>query len=203
MEKIELEKLLNPINLNELILYVNLQLSKGLSLTKIELGMGLGKGNIRNKLNRKNFIFDKEQNKYLEKNDYEVHKVPVNLSILKSEKIINKQDDKIKMAKNKDVGDNTTISYKSKTKNIKDDYDAVLDCNKDFNEEDIEILKDFISRSKAINTVLDDKDKGSDKVHSIRCYNNIYTRFKKNCDMQNIRMQDALYVALSDYINKK
>lgn len=71
-----------------------------------------------------------------------------------------------------------------------------------FSSDDIKILKAFIERQKAIKQLIEDENKGEDKVHSIRCYTNIYNRFKEACEAQNIRIQDALAIALIDYINK-
>ena len=59
-------------NIEQLVKYVNINLKKGESITKLERALGLGKDTLRKKLNRANYKFNKELKAFVLDNNTEV-----------------------------------------------------------------------------------------------------------------------------------
>lgn len=158
---------------------INELLATGLSMSKVEQQLGVGKDTLRKKLNRLGYHFDKEVRQYVK--DNEIDKQINNAPIATSPK---------EMSTDKPITDIVMHSYPNGT-------------NSPFAIDEIEILRKMIKEYQARDTIQasENEDRGTLANRNIRVYKEQYDTFATFCKANNITQADALYKAIELLMN--
>lgn len=174
-------------NIEQLVKYVNINLKKGESITKLERALGLGKDTLRKKLNRANYKFKKELKEFVLDNNIEV-----------TQDNITHSNTKITLNKKENVLQDNTYKTQKKEREITPDNTEVA---QGFSDEDINILKSIIKNYKGLE-VERLKLQGNITTRSFRTYETVIDKFVKYCSSNKLSQKDAIAQAMINFMEK-
>lgn len=156
---------------------INMLLSEGLSITKVEQQLGYGKDTLRKKLNRHGYKFNKKSKQYEYLGESDKNKQPTVTSVVTT---------RIDPIQKEPVTEVVIPSYPLP-----------------FEENEIETLRRMIKEYKAREVIqcADNEDRGSLKNRNIRIYSEQYDQFADWCKNNNLTQADALYKAIELLMN--
>lgn len=190
------------MEIEDLVAYVNEELKKGLSTSKIEKNMKVGKDTIRKKLNRAGYAYNTVLQQYVLKGSM-ANIEPLTQKNTKSYEQHEIRDNTISDSEvRKDTTQGNTMCYeKPITRENTDSYDM----DNLFTNEEIAALKQLAKqyiRSQIEFNVEELQDKEI-ITRSFRSYKEMFNKFANYCKKNNINQVKAVAIALQDFINKK
>lgn len=173
--------------IEQLVMYVNVNLKKGESVTKLERALGLGKDTLRKKLNRANYKFNKELKEFVLDNNTEV-----------TQKGITQRNTRIILNKKENVLQDNTYKTQMKESEITPDNTEVT---QGFSDEDIKILKSMIKNYKEVEVERVELQ-GKITTRSFRTYEKVVDMFVKYCNDNKLIQKDAIAQAMLEFMEK-
>lgn len=165
------------VKIEDIAKLVNERLKEGLSTWQIEKEMKVGKDTLRNKLNRANYKYNNDLNKY---------ELIGNTDIVKS--VTTQNNSGVLHKNNTDTTQNVITP-----KNIKVPQEKI-----ELTEEEINILKIIARNYKIVNRSYDLE--GEIITRSVRTYKNVLEEFSSYCKENNISQKESIALALIDFM---
>lgn len=165
------------IGIEDIAKVVNEKLKEGLSTAQIEKEMKVGKDTLRKKLNRANYIYNKDLKQY-----ELISNTEITLSVITQQ--------------NTDVlhKNNTSATQSVITQKVK----RVTQEKIELTEDEINILK-IITRNYKISNRSYELE-GEIVTRSVRTYKNVLEQFASYCKENNLSQKDSIALALIDFM---